>query len=619
MAFSLASSHIRKLKTRICRAMSRHLDSSHPQHENAHSRASSSPESSVSSYTIQNAPIDLPRPVRIITIGAGASGINLIRTLRLKLGDPFEHVVYEKNPQIGGTWYENRYPGCRCDVPSMSYQFSWKKSTDWTNLCASAAEIESYLCAICDEEGMHPLIKLSHTIVNAAWDEDTAMWEVTVEKPDGSRFVDKANFLIDASGILNKWQYPKVSGLDAFSGQLIHTANWPTDGLSVAGKRVALIGNGASGVQVLPWLAENAASLHHVIRSPTWILPPRVAMMKMGPMAEIIGKIELDDEDNFTAAQIARFKEDTDLYNRLTQAMEDDMHVKFAISLIEDSPQEKWASQKCREFMTAMLGGDETLCKALIPDFSFGCKRITPAPGYLEAFRKPSVRLVKDTIAAFEEKGLRMANGDLVEVDVIVCATGFESSFRPTFPIIGRRGNLQDIWAKEEPKSYMSLAIADMPNFFKFLGPNAPIAHGSVFSLSEHIATYIARAISKARTQNIRAMTPSTGAVEDYHEHVTKFMPRTTWAGNCSSWYKGGKTEGASINALHPGSRLHFIKMLEDFRGEDWDIEYRPAQSGDQKVNRFAYLGNGFTIAEVKNLKAMAAANAAQEEAKAKV
>ncbi|KAL5621545.1 hypothetical protein BROUX41_006445 [Berkeleyomyces rouxiae] len=609
MALSIAYSHIRKTKARISRIMSRHSNPSRSPHDEAPSRASSS-EASVS-YAVQNVPISFPRPIRIITIGAGASGINLIRTLRDQLEGPFEHVVYDKNPQVGGTWYENRYPGCRCDVPSLNYQFSWRKNKEWKNLCASAVEIENYLCATCDEENMHPSIKLSHTIINAVWNESTGMWEVTIETPDGSRFVDKANFLIDASGILNKWQYPKVPGLDDFKGQLIHTANWPSDDFSVAGKRVALIGNGASGVQVMPWLTQNAELLHHVIRTPTWILPPRVAMMKMGSMMEIIRGIEMDSEDNFSEAQIARFKEDSDLYDRLAQALEDDMQVKFAISLIEDSPQEKWASQKCREFMTAMLGGDEALCKKLIPDFSFGCKRITPAPGYLETFHKPSVKLVTDAITAFEEKGLRMTNGDLIEVDVIVCATGFESSFRPAFPIVGRKGNLQDIWAKEGPKSYMSLGVADMPNFFKFLGPNAPIAHGSVFALTEHIARYISRAIAKAQTQNIRSMAPSAEAVQDYHEHVTKFMPRTTWAGGCRSWYKNGSTGASSLISLHPGSRLHFIKMLEDFRGEDWDMDYRPA--GAAKANRFEYLGNGFTIAEVKSLKAMAAASAAQE------
>ncbi|KKA26713.1 hypothetical protein TD95_004739 [Thielaviopsis punctulata] len=557
-----------------------------------------------SGYTVPEVPLGFSRPLRIITIGAGASGINLIRTLRQKLTGPFEHVVYEKNDQIGGTWYENRYPGCRCDVPSMNYQFSWKKNTEWTNLCASAAEIHQYLCDICEEQEMTPLIKLNHRIRNATWNKTAGLWEVTVEH-NGNLFVDKANFLIDATGLLNTKKLPDVTGLSTFTGDLIHTAAWPTD-FSVSGKRVALIGNGASGVQIMPWLAANAASLHHIIRSPTWILPPRVAMMKMGALAPVISKIELDAQDNFSKAQIQRFKTDQALYDGFSAALENDMNFKFAISLIENSPQEKWAAQKCREFMTSVLGGREELCKALIPQFPLSCKRLTPAPGYLESFHKPTVKLVTQKIVAVEEKGLRMADGELVEVDVIVCATGFETSFRPTFPITGLAGNLQDTWTKEIPKSYMSVGVADMPNFFKFLGPNAPIAHGSVFGLTEHIANYIARAISKAQTQNIRSMMPSTAAVADYFEHVNAFMPRTAWAGSCSSWYKHNET--GPVIGLHPGSRLHFEKMLEDFRGEDWVYEYYGQPVGTGRVNRFAYLGNGFTVPEVQMMKAAAAA-----------
>lgn len=155
-------------------------------------------------YSVRELPFGTPKPLRIITLGAGASGLNMIRTLRNTLpAGTFNHVVYEKNSDIGGTWYENRYPGCRCDVPSHNYQFSWRKNLEWTNFFAPAAEIQAYLCKLCDEEEMRPIIKTSHQIDAAYWDETSAKWAVHVRNlGDGRVFTDQADFLIDATGIL---------------------------------------------------------------------------------------------------------------------------------------------------------------------------------------------------------------------------------------------------------------------------------------------------------------------------------------------------------------------------------------------------------------------------------
>jgi len=156
------------------------------------------------SYSVREYPFGSPKLIRIITLGAGASGLNMIRTLRNTLPPgSFEHVVYEKNRDIGGTWQENRYPGCRCDVPSHNYQFSWRKNPEWSNFFAPAAEIHTYLCKLCEEEGMRPLIKTAHKVLGAYWDEDRAQWAVRVQDLDGDReFTHWAHFLIDATGIL---------------------------------------------------------------------------------------------------------------------------------------------------------------------------------------------------------------------------------------------------------------------------------------------------------------------------------------------------------------------------------------------------------------------------------
>lgn len=272
--------------------------------------------------------------------------------------------------------------------------------------------------------------------------------------------------------------------------------------------------------------------------------------------------------------------------------------------------------------MTMMLGGDEKLCKQLIPDFPIGTRRITPSPGYLEALRKDNVEVVSGGIRRFVADGIEMDSGELLKVDAIMCATGFDLSFCPRFPVVGRQGDLQDRWGRGKPEAYMSVAVEGMPNYFSesqprkilpthsemratvptnqrprppaFLGPNGPIGHGSVFTLSEHIAKYIVRLVKKCQAEHIRALAPRAAAVADYNEHIAAFMPRTAWAAPGRSWFKMGRAEGPVV-ALHPGSRVHFFHMLETVRAEDYDYVY----DGPGR-NRFAYLGNGFSVRELE-------------------
>lgn len=206
--------------------------------------------------------------------------------------------------------------------------------------------------------------------------------------------------------------------------------------------------------------------LYHTIRTPTWIIPPRVATMKMGAAAPVINQVEMDAHENFTPAQIQRFKDDPAFYDVFIRTLDLDSNVKFALSLVEGSPQQRWAAEKCREYMTAMLGGDPALCGALIPEFPIGCRRLTPAPGYLEAVRGPKVEVVTTGISRFVRGGIELVGGEVLEVDAVICATGFDRSFQPPFPIHGRKGNLQDVLRVEAPTSYMSVGIAGMPNYF---------------------------------------------------------------------------------------------------------------------------------------------------------
>lgn len=549
-------------------------------------------------YTISEQPLGTPKPIRIVCIGAGVSGINLIRTLRLNLTE-YELEIYEKNEQVGGTWFENRYPGCKCDIPSHCYQYSWRPNKDWSNFFAPAEEIGDYLRRVCEEENMIDSIKLRHQVTAAWWDELRGLWVLKVlDLRTGVEFDDEANFLVNACGILNNWKWPEVNDLHEFTGDLIHTAAWPKD-YDLKNKTVVVVGNGASGIQVLPAIQPDVKKLYHVVRTPTWIPPPwRQGQVMMGG-GQMLKEINLDEKENFTPDQIQTFKDDLDFYKRFVKGIEKDTSGNFRLTA-RDGPIQALASAKTREYMTMMLGGDERLCKALIPNFPLGTRRITPAPGYFEALRKDNVEVVIGSIERFVADGIQMESGEVLKADAIVCATGFDISFCPRFPLIGREGDLRDTWSKETPKAYMSCAVAGMPNYFTFLGPNAPIGHGSVFTLSEHIAKYIVRILKKCQIEHIRALAPTQDAVDDYSEHIAQFMPRTAWSAPGRSWFKAGKEDGPVV-ALHPGSRVHFFHMLEEFRGEDFEYVYDGAQgqTGKAKQNRFAYLGNGFSVREL--------------------
>jgi cation diffusion facilitator CzcD-associated flavoprotein CzcO len=195
-------------------------------------------------------------------------------------------------------------------------------------------------------------------------------------------------------------------------------------------------------------------------------------MKAMSSAAPLLNQIETDQNDDFTPAQIERFRRDPELLKKFTTALEDDANNKFGITLVRTSPQQQWATAKVREFMTAMLEGDEKLCQVLIPTFPVGCRRLTPAPGYLESMRAPNVEVVAHGIRRFVAEGLELETGEVIKVDAIICATGFDHSFCPSFPIVGRNGNLQQLWSRDTPKAYISLAVPGMPNYFskEFVG-----------------------------------------------------------------------------------------------------------------------------------------------------
>lgn len=217
-------------------------------------------------------PIDDYRPLRIVCIGAGISGILTAIRFPQRLKN-IELVIYEKNPEVGGTWYENRYPGVRCDIPSASYQYTFESNTQWSEYYASGPEIQRYLLGVARKYGVHKYIKFQHHFEGATWNEQLGKWEISVNDVAGNRkFVDTCDIYVSATGILNKWKWPDIEGLSSYKGKMVHSANWDPE-VDVTGKNVALIGAGSSGIQILPQIQPSAKRVDHYMSGKTWISP----------------------------------------------------------------------------------------------------------------------------------------------------------------------------------------------------------------------------------------------------------------------------------------------------------------------------------------------------------
>ncbi|OAA68631.1 Flavin monooxygenase-like protein [Niveomyces insectorum RCEF 264] len=542
-------------------------------------------------YTIIEEPINTRRPIRVACLGAGYSGLmmGIVVSQRMQNAN-VEFVIYERNPDIGGTWLENRYPGCKCDIPAHNYAFSFCPKADWPNYYATAPQIYAYMKDVAAKYDVNKYIKFRHAIRSATWNEATGKWEIQVEAGDGSTFLDKCDVFINAGGVLNNWKLPAIPGLDSFKGKLVHTARWDTS-YDFTGKRVASIGIGSSGIQIVPQLAKVVRSMDVHVRSKTWISPAP------GINEPTANDPEMDDQYNFSQATLDQFKDPIALRDYRMAIM--DRRIDNFKRALADSDIQVKAQELFRQSMRERLGDSEKGRRAadvLLPDYPVGCRRQTPGPGFLEALVQDNVELLWDDIDCITAKGIRTKSGEDKEYDAIVCATGFDTTFRPPFPLIGRNGvNLAERWDADRPKAYFGVAVPDFPNYFCFIGPNSPISNGSLVLSIQATAIYIYKWLNKLQTEAIRSVCVRHDANEEYNQHMQKFLERTVWTRGCRSWYKRGTVDGPVV-AIYGGTTFHFMEALKNPRWEDFVMDRVPAAA----ANRFAYLGNGFTLSETK-------------------
>ncbi|KAK0642619.1 putative sterigmatocystin biosynthesis monooxygenase stcW [Lasiodiplodia hormozganensis] len=532
-------------------------------------------------YTVLEQPSRTGRKLRVIVIGAGASALNFAHDVDTSASLDVDLVCYEKNPEIGGTWFENKYPGCACDIPSVLYQYSWAPSAEWSSYYSRAPEILAYFKKVAEDYGLLKYVRLSHTVVGAAWDEEEQQWRVRVQRGADADDVieDKAHVLINASGVLNKWKWPAIKGRETFKGPMLHSAAWD-DRIDLAGKRVAVIGGGSSAVQIVPNIQPAVKSLSCFIRSTSWVTA--------GFGQRYAGKDGANF--NYTEEQKEVLRKDPKKYLTYRKTIESELNSRFKF-IINGSKEQADARAFAEKEMRRKLSAKPEIADMIVPtNFAVGCRRPTPGNGYLEALCEDNVTVVSQSIQAITEKGILTDDGVEHEFDIIVCATGFDVSWRPKYPTIGRGGrSLSEEW-KDIPNTYLSISVPHFPNYLIFNGPFGPYGHGSFLPITEVLSRHFIQMLEKMSIEYLTSFAPTEAAVADFAEHRRVFLPRTAWTSPCRSWFKQGTVDGEVM--MWPGSRTHFFESMKAPRWEDYELKYADR-------NRFYYLGNGFAAREV--------------------
>ncbi|EXJ55336.1 hypothetical protein A1O7_08263 [Cladophialophora yegresii CBS 114405] len=531
-------------------------------------------------YRIHEEPYDTPRKIRVIHIGAGASGITFSKFVEERCKN-VDLQIYEKNKDVGGTWLENRYPGCACDIPSASYQFTWERNPNWTQYYSESPEIWQYFKGVVNKHGLMKYVKLEHAVVGAYWQPEAGEWEVRVRRPDGTEFVDRCNVLVNGGGILNNWKWPDIKGLHSFKGTLVHSANYDTS-LDLNGKRVAVIGIGSSGIQIISKIASQVKQLYLWVRSPTWITA--------GFAQRFAGPNGANFHCKYNKPLQKAFAENPELFLKYSKMIESELNVRFKF-ILNGTQEAEGAREFARNEMMQKLGSTKPeLLEAIIPkNFGVGCRRPTPGNGFLESLNQDNVCVFTSPMKEINAEGFVDSEGQQHDVDVIICATGFNTSWIPRFPVEANGHSIEKMWAKE-PTSYLSLGVSHMPNYFMMGGPYGPLGHGSFLPIIETLAGNIIQVIQKMQKDRIKSLTPKSEIAEQFREHAQLFLKRTAWTSGCSSWFKQGRIDGPL--PMFPASRLVYMDLLATPRFEDYNIEYL------NPLNMFEFLGNGFARRE---------------------
>ena len=476
------------------------------------------------------------REFLVAIVGAGMSGLAAAHRLH-QAGVAF--VVFDKNEDVGGTWLENDYPGCRVDIQNHMYSYSFAQKHDWPTYHSPRPVLHDYFRQCATEKGLYPSIHFKTEVRSATWDEPSQAWRLEVCGPDGDRTI-VANALISAVGQLNRPKMPVIAGIESFAGDAFHSARWDHS-IDLVGKRVAIIGTGASACQFIPIVASEAAQLDVFQRTAPWLIPAPRYLQPVDPGFQwLLGHVPF-------YAQWYRFW----LFWRGAEGMLPAATVdpaypptERAVSALNDEMRQLLAG-----FLQLVIGDRPDLLKKLTPDYPPLAKRFVLDDGtYLNTYRQPHVELVIDGIERIEPTGVRTTDGVLHAADVVIYGTGFQASdFLTPMRVVGRGGvDLHERWAGDA-RAYLGVTVPDFPNFFCLYGPNTNIVvNGSIIYFSECGVHLVVECLHLLFARGLGSLAPRPEVHDAYNVRIDAANRLRTWGfSNVSSWYKNATGRSA--------------------------------------------------------------------------
>ncbi len=472
--------------------------------------------------------------LRVAVIGSGFSGLGM--AIRLLQQGEEDFLVFERSDSVGGTWRDNSYPGCACDVMSLLYSFSFAQHPGWKTTFGKREEILDYLNACTDRFGVRPYLRLGHDLCAATWDDAAQRWELSTS---GGSYT--ADVLISGTGYLSDPAIPALRGLAGFDGPVFHSSRWRHD-VDLTGKRVAVIGTGASAVQFVPKIQPAVGRLDVYQRTAAWVAPK--------------GDKPTSDLQFWLRRKIGGYQNFRRNFNMWGREI-------LAFMMARPAVMEKTIQDSARKHLHAQIS-DPVLRAKLTPTFSAGCKRLLFSNDFYPALAADNADVVVDGIAAVTPNGIRTADGVTRDTDVIILGTGFRATDRPVARrITGRDGQTLDSAWGSEMAAYAGTSVPGFPNLYLLLGPNTTLGHSSQTVMIEAQIGYVLQALNYQQRTGLSSLEVRSEAARAYTRMVDGLLDGTVWnAGNCRSWYLGDRSRNASI---WPATTWRFRRLTRRF------------------------------------------------------
>jgi cation diffusion facilitator CzcD-associated flavoprotein CzcO len=492
---------------------------------------------------------------RVAIIGAGFSGLGM--AIRLKQEGIHDFVVLERADDVGGTWRDNSYPGCACDVPSHLYSFSFAPNPNWSHIFARQAEILDYLRDCGQRFGVLSHIRFGHEVTGAEWDDDNDRW--TLETAGGTY---TGNVVVAAAGPLSQPSIPRLPGLERFAGTSFHSAQWDHDH-DLTGKHVAVIGTGASAIQFVPQIQPKVKQLHLFQRTPPWVL----------------GR----PEHRISATEKRLLRTVPGLQRAIRAAIYWGAEGGI-LGLAYDPRLVKPVEALARRHIRAQVA-DSELRRKLTPNYRLGCKRILGSDDYYPALTQPNAEVVTDPIAAVRKGAIVTEDGTVRDVDTIIFGTGFHVTDNPMMAMVrGSDGrSLADVW-QGSPEAYLGMTVPGFPNSFLIVGPNTGLGNNSIVFMIEAQIRYVLGALKAMDEHGLGAIEVKPAVHTAFQEEVQQRMPGSVWTdGGCRSWYLDANGRNTT---LWPDFTWRYALRTRSF--EIGEYRARLDISGDPSARRAA-------------------------------